>query len=51
MVDPIAASGGAVPEKDLKLLSNLAKATEKTFDVKEETEAIARKIAASVRYK
>lgn len=49
VVDSIAASGDAAQPKDLKLLPNLAKAIEKTFDVKEDTEAIARKIAASVR--
>ena len=51
VVESIAASGGAAQAKDLKLLPNIAKAIEKTFDVKEDTEAIARKISASVRNK
>ena len=51
MADAIAASAGAAPAKDLKLLPNLTKATQKTFDVKEHTEAIARKISESVRKK
>lgn len=49
VVETIAASEGAVPERELMLLPNLAKAIEKTFDVKEDTEAIARKIAESVK--
>ena len=49
VVESIAARGGSAAAKDLKLLPNLAKAIQKTFDVKEDTEAIALKIAESVR--
>ena len=47
VVETIAAGDSATPERDLLLLPNLAKAIAKTFDVKEDTKAIAQKITES----
>lgn len=49
VINSIAVSGGDASDKDLQLLPHLVQAIKKTFDVREDTAEIARKISQTVR--